>query len=73
MKNRVKQFMQDREMSVGTLAYRMGVHVNTITRWRNNLNDIPATQLYQLSKIFHCSMEDLLDGEDGKTKNRFNM
>ena len=73
MKNRVKQFMQDREMSVGTLAYRMGVHVNTITRWRSNLSDIPATQLYKLSTIFHCTMEDLLEVDNAKTKNRFNM
>ena len=49
-------------MSGSELAKRMNVDIMTISRWRNGHRQPSAYAVYQMAKIFGCTMEDIMKG-----------
>ena len=59
---RLKRLRKGAGFSQEELAFRVGVHLNTVSRWENGI-DLPKTLKFKkLAKILHISEEELLHG-----------
>lgn len=63
VKWKLRQLMADRQISNKDLAEAVGVHVNTISRWRSS-NEMPKVDGAELNKICRALMLSALPGID---------
>lgn len=61
--DRVAAAREARQLSVKTLAKRLGVATKTVEAWENDLSDPRANKLQMLSGVLNVSMPWLLTGE----------
>ena len=59
----LKELRKQHKMSQEQLASFLNVKQNTISNWENGKSDIDNESLFKLSKIFNCSIEELLGKE----------
>lgn len=59
----LKELRKQHKMSQEQLARFLNVKQNTISNWENGKSDIDNESLFKLSKIFNCSIEELLGKE----------
>ena len=63
----IKLFRKRQGITQEKLAELMEVHENTIRKWEKGLSEPKTSEITKLSKIFHCTEMELLNGpRDGK-------
>ena len=63
----LKELRKQHKMSQEQLASFLNVKQNTISNWENGKSDIDNESLFKLSKIFNCSIEELLGKKSSTT------
>lgn len=58
--NIIKQLREKNKMTQGDLATRMKITRTSVTKWETGKANPTANRLIALSKIFNCSIDDLL-------------
>lgn len=56
---RIKEYRKAKGMTQAELAAQMGVARTTVTMWETAGRIPYVTQLFQLARIFDCTIEDL--------------
>lgn len=60
---RLSRLMQERGISAFSLAWFVGVHVNTVRGWLNGRHTPRIEQLPALRIALDCTYEDLIEGK----------
>ena len=62
VKWKLRAIMADRQITNSDLAHKVGLHVNTISKWKN-MNEMPkisGPELDELCTALKCTVMDLL-------------
>jgi putative transcriptional regulator len=62
VKWKLRAIMADRQITNAELAHKVGLHVNTISKWKN-VNEMPrisGSELDELCAALKCTVLDLL-------------
>ena len=62
-KERLQQQIWD--IPASTIAYRLGVHVNTVHNWQHGLTDMRLGQFVALVKAFRLDVNYIINGKEG--------
>ncbi len=63
---KIKKLRNENHLTQKELADQLHVTFQTVSKWENNSNEPDFSTLKELAKIFHCSIEELLDSEEEK-------
>ena len=61
MNSFIKSLMDERNLKQKDLALILGISPAAISSWKDDVNDISTEHLYSLSKIFHVTVDELLE------------
>lgn len=70
--DRLKQSIKDSGFKNKSLAKKLGVHPNTLTRWINEERLPDIDMAYQISTELNCSLEWLITGKDERVQMTIN-
>lgn len=63
MNSFIKSLMDERNLKQKDLATILGISSAAISSWKDDINGISAEHIYSLSKIFHVTVDELLEGK----------
>ena len=63
MNSFIKSLMDERNLKQKDLALILGISSAAISSWKDDVNDISTEHLYSISKIFHITVDELLEGK----------
>jgi transcriptional regulator with XRE-family HTH domain len=58
--NKLKELREKQNLTQKELASKLSVGRTTVTLWERGKNKPRVTMLIKLSKVLHCSIDDLL-------------
>lgn len=69
LKWKLRQLMADRKVTNKVLAESIGVHANTISRWKaaNKMPKIDGDEIEQICKALGCGVAELIQLPEGET------
>ena len=60
---RIKEKRIESKITQRQLAILLGVKQNTISNWENGVREPSFVMMIEMSKIFDCTLDDLVKGE----------
>ena len=62
--NKIKAYRKRHGLSQEELARRLGIDRSSVAKWESGCNTPKLAHLLALAKIFHCSIDELIDRKD---------
>lgn len=59
--NNIRQMRENKGMTQGQLAEKVGVSLDTISRYETGKRDPKATELRLMAEVLNCSVDNLLN------------
>lgn len=59
--NNIRYFREKAGLTQGQLAEKMGMALDSISRYENNKREPRASDLRHMAEIFNCTVDDLLN------------
>lgn len=59
--NRIKDVLEEKQLSQYALAKELGVTYMTVTRYANNLRQPALETMFDIAKILKCKVSDLIN------------
>ena len=66
----IRELRKNNNLTQNDLALKYGVTYQAVSKWENGKNIPDISILKQMSKDFNINIDDLLDGESKKKKNK---
>lgn len=63
MNNFIKSLMDEKNLKQKALAEILGISSSMISQWNDEATNIGIDSLYSMSKLFHVTVDELLDGK----------
>lgn len=63
MNNFIKSLMEEKNLKQKELAEILGISSSMISQWNDEATNIGIDSLYSISKLFHVTVDELLDGK----------
>ncbi len=63
MNNFIKSLMEEKNIKQKELAEILGISSSMISQWNDEATNIGIDSLYSISKLFHVTVDELLDGK----------
>lgn len=60
MMNKIKEYRERYELSQEELARRLGIDRSSVAKWESGCNTPTLNHLLELSKIFRCTIDELV-------------
>ncbi len=60
MKNKIREFREQRDLSQDEVAKILGVNRTAVAKWETGANKPRIEKLIGLSKLLRCTVDDLL-------------
>ena len=57
----IREWRKKRGLTQEELAFKVGIHMNTLLRWEYGTREPKASELKKLAEILDCSVQELLD------------
>ena len=59
--NKIKEYRERYKLSQEELARRLRIDRSSVAKWESDCNTPRLAHLLELTKIFHCSVDDLVN------------
>lgn len=63
MNSFIKSLMDERNLKQKDIATILGISSAAISSWKDDVNGISTEHLYSLSKLFHVTVDEILEGK----------
>lgn len=63
--NNIRYQLEKNNLTQKYLAWKLGVTESTLSRWCRGKRIPSLSVVYAMSKIFGCTMDELMEGTDG--------